>query len=160
MRLGFPVGGEVVLSDPPYEHGWDVTVDPDGTIDGEHPYLFYEARLPYRVQREYGWLLAADQLESGLAKVLERYGFVEREISDFLDFWLPLMTDAPYYGIHPMAADELVTLRISPTPDRLRRLWLFMEPRDAPVTFAPPRLPAPLPRDGFTAVEWGAFLGR
>ncbi len=160
VNLGFPVGGEVVLSDPPYEDGWDVTVEPNGTIDGEFPYLFYEARLPYLVQRERGWLLAVDELETGLADLLADYGFVGREITDYLEFWLPLMTDSPWYAIYPMAADELVTLHISPAPDRLRRLWLFMEPLQAPVTMEPPTLPGPLVRDGFTAVEWGAFLSR
>lgn len=160
VELGFPVGGEVVLSDPPYEDGWNVTVSPDGTIDGAYPYLFYEARLPYRVQRERGWLLAADTLDVGLREVLTQYGFVGREVTDFLEFWLPLMTDSPFYAIHPMAADELVTLHITPAPDRLRRLWLFMEPLEAPVSLEPPRLPELLQRDGFTAVEWGAFLSR
>lgn len=160
VELGFPRGGEVVLSDPPYEAGWHVTVDPRGTIDGEFPYLFYEARLPYRVQRERGWLLAVDDLEHGFRNLLVAYGFVGREITDFLDYWLPLMTSSPYYAIHPMAADELVTLRIQPAPDHLRRLWLFMEPLEAPVTLEPPRLPHALRRDGFTAVEWGAFLSR
>jgi hypothetical protein len=70
------------------------------------------------------------------------------------------MRNAPYYAIYPMAADELVTLHISPAPDRLRRLWLFMEPLDAALSIEPPNIPAPLPRDGFVAVEWGAFLSR
>ncbi len=160
VELGFPVGGEVTLSDPPYEDGWDVSVAPDGTIDGEFPYLFYEARLPHRVQRERGWLLATDDLERGFTDLLGQYGYMGREITDFLDFWIPLMTDSPWYAIYPMAADELVTLHIEPAPDRLRRLWLFMEPLAAPMTIPPPQIPPPLGRDGFTAVEWGAFLGR
>jgi hypothetical protein len=92
--------------------------------------------------------------------VLRAYGFQGREITDFTDFWLPLMTDAPYYAVCPMASDELVTLQIRPAPDRLRRLWLYLEPLEAPVSLDKPALPAPLPRDGFTAVEWGAFLAR
>jgi hypothetical protein len=160
VDLGFPMGGEVTLSEPPYEDGWTVSVDPDGTIEGEFPYLFYEARLPHHVQRERGWLLAADDLEYGFSDLLAQYGYMGREITDFLDFWLPLMTDSPWYAIYPMAADELVTLSIDPAPERLRRLWLFMEPLTAPMTIDPPDLPPPLSRDGFTAVEWGAFLGR
>lgn len=158
VDLGFPLGGEVTLSDPPYEDGWDVTVAPDGTIDGEYPYLFYEARLPYRVQRAKGHVLAAADLERGLTGLLREQGFVGREITDFLDYWLPLLTGAPYWGVFPLAADELVTLRISPAPDRLRRLWLMLEPLEAPLSVEPPPAPPPLPRDGFTAVEWGAFL--
>lgn len=160
VALGFPLGGEVVLSDPPYEEGWEVTVEPDGTIEGEHPYLFYEARLPYRVQRETGWVLPADGLEAGFQRLLAAYGFRGREITDFVDYWLPRMTGAPYYGIHPLPADELVTLAVSPAPDRIQRLWLFMEPLAAPLSVTPPPAPGPLVRDGFTAVEWGAFLGR
>lgn len=160
VELGFPLGGEVTLSDPPYEDGWDVTVAPDGTIEREFPYLFYEVRLPHRVQRESGWILAAEDLERGFMTLLREQGFVGREITDFLDYWLPLMTDSPWYGIYPLPADELVTLSISPAPDRRRRFWLFMEPLDSPLTIAPPPAPPPLSRDGFTVVEWGAFLGR
>lgn len=160
VELGFPVGGEVTLSDPPYEDGWDVAVEPDGTIDGTFPYLFYEARLPHRVRREGGWILAADDLERGISRLLREHGFVGREITDFLDFWLPLMTDSPWYGLYPLPADELVTLSISPAPNRLRRLWLYMEPLHGPQTIAPPPTPPPLHRDGFTAMEWGAFLQR
>ncbi len=160
VSLGFPQGGEVVLSDPPYEDGWQVTAAPDGTLDGHYPYLFYEARLPYQVQRERGWVFGAAALESGFTDLLVAYGFTGRELSDFLDYWIPLLTDAPYYGVYPLAADALVTLDIRPAPDHLRRLWLLLEPLQAPVSVPPPALPAPLPRDGFTAVEWGAFLSR
>lgn len=160
VELGFPRGGEVILSEPPYGNGWSVTVAPDGTIDGAFPYLFYEARLPYHVQRERGWILAAEELEMGFTRLLQEQGFLGREITDFLDYWLPRMTGSPWYGVFPMLADELVTLDIQPAPDRLRRLWLYLEPLAAPVSIAPPSPPVPLPRDGFVAVEWGAFLSR
>jgi hypothetical protein len=160
VSLEFPLGGEVVLSDPPYADGWSVRVAPDGTIDGTYPYLFYEARLPHRVQRDTGWVIARDDLEAGLSAILEIQGFTGREVTDFLDYWLPLMTTAPWYGVHPMAADDLVTLAISPAPDRVRRLWLLLDPLDGPRSIPAPAVPPALPRDGFVAVEWGAFLSR
>jgi len=43
VRLAFPAGGGMTVSDPPYGEGWTVTVTPDGTINGERTFLFYEA---------------------------------------------------------------------------------------------------------------------
>ncbi|MCK5807677.1 hypothetical protein KAH37_01695, partial [bacterium] len=46
VSIAFPQGGHVTASDPGYGNGWDVTVDPDGTIDNYHTFLFYEALVP------------------------------------------------------------------------------------------------------------------
>jgi hypothetical protein len=49
----------VVQSEPEYSDGWQVTVEPDGTIDGRYGYLFYEAEVPRRYTPAGGWSVAA-----------------------------------------------------------------------------------------------------
>ncbi len=160
VRLGFPQGGEVVVSEPPYADGWQVRVDPDGMIDDQWEYLFYEARLPRRVQTDRGWVLDGADLEAELRGLLTRLGFQGREIDDFVDYWTPELAGAAWWAAYPMEADALVTLQIDPAPVAVRRVWLYLQPLVAPVSLPEPLLPAPLDRQGFVAVEWGLVLGR
>lgn len=161
VTLGFPQGGRVVASEPPYpEGGWQVRIAPDGLVDGRFPYLFYEAALPFRVQTREGWVLPGDDLAAGLTTLLGGLGFEGREIDDFLETWVPELEGEPFLALYPQAADALVTLDVAPRPDHLRRVWLLARP-----FAAPPALPEPAPlpalaRDGFTAVEWGVILDR
>jgi len=160
VRLAFPQGGEVVVSEPPYADGWQVRVDPDGMIDDQWGYLFYEARLPRRVQTDRGWVLDGADLEAELRGLLTRLGLQGREIDDFVDYWTPELSGAAWWAVYPMEADALVTLHIDPAPARVRRVWLYLEPLSAPVSLPEPPQLAPLDREGFVAVEWGVVLGR
>ncbi|MFW6305827.1 MAG: hypothetical protein ACOC1N_00425, partial [Bacillota bacterium] len=81
VELDFPNGGYVTISDPEYGNGWnDIVVDPDGTIDGEYRFLFYESDNPDFSQQEYGWVIAYDDLEEFFRNNLEDYGFRGQEI--------------------------------------------------------------------------------
>lgn len=160
VRLGFPLGGEVVESEPLYGDGWQVQVAPDGTIDGQWGYLFYEARLPRRVQTERGWVLDGSDLEAELRRLLTRQGFQGREIDDFVEYWVPELAGSSWWAAYPMEPAELVTLHIDPAPAQVRRVWLYLEPLAGPVSLPEPPLPAPLDREGFVAMEWGVVLGR
>ena len=159
VRLGFPVGGEVVVSEPPYDDGWQVQVAPDGTIDGEWGYLFYEARLPRRVQTARGWVLDGGDPEAELGGLRTRLDFRGREIDDFVEYWVPELAGASWCAAYPMAPEELVTLRIEPAPRRVHRVWLYLEPLAAPVSLPAPAQVENLDRQGFVAVEWGVVLG-
>jgi hypothetical protein len=160
VRLGFPLGGEVVVSEPPYGDGWQVQVAPDGTIDGQWGYLFYEARLPRRVQTARGWVLDGGDLEAELRALLARLGFRGREIDDFVAYWVPELAGAAWWAAYPMEPAELVTLHIDPDPRQVHRVWLYLEPLAGPVSLPEPALSGPLDREGFVAVEWGVVLGR
>lgn len=160
VRLGFPQGGEVVVSEPPYGDGWQVQVASDGIIDGQWGYLFYEARLPRRVQTALGWVLDGGDLEAELRGLLTRLGFWGREIDDFVEYWVPELAGAEWWAAYPMEPEALVSLHIEPAPRSVHRVWLYLEPLAGPVSLPEPSLPAPLERDGFVAVEWGVVLGR
>jgi len=160
VRLGFPQGGAVVVSEPPYGDGWQVQVAPDGIIDGQWGYLFYEARLPRRVQTEQGWVFDGGTVEADLRALLARLGFRGREIDDFVDYWVPHLETSPWWAAYPMEPEALVALTIDPVPLQVHRVWLYLVPLAGPVSLPEPTLPAPLDREGFVAVEWGVVLGR
>jgi hypothetical protein len=160
VRLGFPLGGAVVLSEPPYQDGWQVRVEPDGTIDDRWGYLFYEARVPRQVQTARGWVLDGHDPEAGLRGLLIRLGFCGREVDDFVEYWAPALAGRPWWAAYPMEPEALVTLHIAPAPRRVHRVWLYLEPLDGPLSLSAPDLPAPPTREGFFAAEWGVVLGR
>ena len=117
VKLSFPQGGAVIASNPLYGQGWNVTVQPDGLIDGAFPYLFYEASLPPAVDTSKGWILDGSQLEGQLRELLERTGFVGREVQDFLDYWVPVLGGSPWYA-------QMSTIRST-----MSRGWQPLNPR-------------------------------
>ena len=166
VRLGFPHGGRVTVSDPPYgEDGWKVRAAPDGRIDAggaPHGFLFYEARQPVppcpRSARE-GWLVSGQDFDVRMAEILVEIGLQGREIGDFVDWWRPQFATAELLAVSPLVdaeVDALVTLDITPPPDRVRRVLLRVRPVDAPVALSVPDVP-PFDRAGFTVVEWGVL---
>ena len=159
VTLGFPQGGHVTESEPPYGDGWHVRVDPAGWINGEHGYLFYETSVPQQADTDAGWLLDGADFEGELRSLLTRYGFLGREIDDFVAFWGPRLGGSPWYAVYPQVAESLVTLDITPAPDRIRRVLFLIRPLDFALSLPAPPAPAPFPRDGFVALEWGVLVG-
>jgi len=160
VSLGFPQGGDVVISDPPYPHAWlDITVTPDGRIDNTYDYLFYEASVPDLWQREQGWVISREDLSGFFSENLNTYGFNSREIDDFLEYWIPLLKSSPYYAIHPQHTshiDDVITLNISKTPDSILRLFYVIKEVSEVKTLPEPVIPE-FDRVGFTVTEWGVI---
>ena len=157
VALDFPNGGYVKLSDPPYNNGWNVSVAPEGLIDGEYDYLFYKAIFPTQPHTNEGWLLTRANLEAEFRTILAEQGFIGREIDDFVEYWVPLFNDAPYYGVYPQDVESFVELNISPQPENTLRVFLLVLPYEQPVTIPVPREYDHFNRDGFTVAEWGIF---
>lgn len=157
VTLNFPNGGFVNLSDPPYNDGWNVTVTPDGIIDDQYDYLFYKAILPTQPNANSGWLLTTANLEPEFRVLLVELGFVGREIDDFVEFWVPLLGDAPYYGIYPQDVESFVELKVDPPPKSTLRVFFLILPFEQEITIPVPREYDYFIRDGFTVVEWGVF---
>ena len=157
VRL-FP-NGHLTTSKPEYESRWSVRAEPDGRIEGTDGYLFYEAQVPL-VKPHAGWCVAVDNLQDFSVRVLTAYGFNDREISDFLDYWLPILNEAPFYEIRPLVNEQLdftCPIDILPKPDNLLRLWLLFTPVNSRSSLAEPQIPL-FSRNGFVATEWGGAI--
>jgi len=158
VKLSFPHNGAVVTSEPPYGDGWNVHVTPEGLIDKEHAFLYYEAALPLPVSLDRGWLLDGNALDTEFRGLLSGLGFAGREIDDFIDYWLPKLPHSPWYGVYPQRVDEWVELDIEPPPDYTLRSLLYIRPLASEVSIPAPEMPAAFTRDGFVVVEWGVIL--
>ncbi len=161
VSFGFPQGGDIVISDPPYPHVWqDIPVAPDGRIDNTYDYLFYEASVPDQWQHEKGWVITREDLSGFFSENLSVYGFKGREIDDFLEYWIPLLKSSPYYAIYPQHTsriDDVIALNISKTPNSILRLFYVIKEVPEAKSLPEPVIPE-FDRVGFAVIEWGVIF--
>ncbi|MDB5265208.1 MAG: hypothetical protein JWN64_779 [Parcubacteria group bacterium] len=150
---------------PAYNGGWNVTARPDGRItnsDGiDYPYLFWEGggegvtALPKE-----GFVASKEDVGSLIDEKLALYGLNDQERKDFLEFWVPKLSKAPYYFITFVSREDIdrtAPLTITPTPDSVIRVLMDYKPLQAPINVQPLQIPTTI-REGFTVVEWGGVL--
>jgi hypothetical protein len=151
----------ITVSDPVYlpGEGWQAEIR-HGSLNGKEDFLFYEALVPDRGwQKEEGYLIRAESREQDMAFMMGRYGFSEKETTDFVDFWASYLTPGADYVLYPQetdAVDQGISLSISPKPEEVSRIWFYAEPlASAP---EPVKCPEKIVRDGFHVVEWGVLI--
>ncbi len=161
VKLIFPLGGGIVTSIPEYGTGWNVKVDTLGVINDTYSYLFYESRQPDVWQRDYGWSVKTDSLEPFFRQNMAGYGFDGREIDDFIDYWIPRLTDYCYYSIFPQTKgviDNVIQLSFSKQPENILRLFYVVKGQD----MLQDQLKVPtidvFDREGYFVTEWGVVL--
>ena len=161
VNIVFPHGGQITTSVPDYNKGWHITVEQSGIIDGQFEYLFYESVLPDYGQNTAGWVLMREELEDFFRSNMAQTGFNEKEIEDFIEYWIPRLTEYPCYAIYPQYNNELynmLQLQFSEQPDNIIRLIYSVRGLQGDnFNIEPPVIP-PVARDGFTVVEWGVIL--
>jgi len=154
------------VSEPEYNDGWQVLARPDGSLvnleDGaSYPYLFWEGTGEMYSAPENYWVVAASDVESFLNGTLAEFGLNAQETADFMEFWYPLMQDAPYYqiGFHgTQIMDQLAPLTYSERPDSVLRILMDYTELDSSIEANPPSYLPSFERNGFTVVEWGGVL--
>lgn len=162
LSLIFPQGGRVVASIPEYNNGWYFTVDTSGLIDDSYDYLFYESRQPDIWQLNKGWVVKRADLKDFFVENMKDYGFSDKEIKDFTDYWIPRFT-AEVYEIYPQnkqIIESVIKLDVSKKPDNLLRLFYTVrESNQKPgFTLPKPQIDLTFKREGFFITEWGVVL--
>ncbi len=161
VSLKFPVGGSVTVSEPPYQNGWNITVEPSGRINDAYDYLFYESGNPDLCQYESGWVVKNSNLTTFFSENMLATGFSQREINDFLDYWIPILDSHPFYIIYPQYKsdiDKMILLELSQQPDNILRLFYSIKgSTDEDIKLSPPLIPK-FERSGFVVAEWGVIL--
>ena len=157
VKLNFPCGGKILDSAPKYLNGWNIQVDPLGIINNYYTYLFYEARIPEVLQRKNGWIVKGKNLEKFFERNLNGLLFSEKEISDFLGYWMPLLKKDKTYVIYPHYTRELskiIDINFSVQPDNIIRVLYLIEEYNNNSKVQTPQIPV-YKREGFTVLEWG-----
>lgn len=163
IQLDFPQGGEIIAAIPNYDKWENITVEKTGLINNSYNYLFYESKQPDKWQYNEGWIIKQVDLKSFFEKNLQEYGFRGQEIQDFIDYWIPRLTDSEYYAIYPQnkaTIDNVIQITFSKEPDNLLRLfYLIEEASDMPNNELDlPMIKIEFERDGFFVTEWGVLL--
>ncbi len=162
VRVTLDLQGRLGCTYPAYNTGWNVIARPDGTMtnlaDGRnYEYLFWEGNLDADL-RDFSnaACVAGKDTAVFLEKYLSAAGLNDREIDDFISFWLPQMESHEYNLIaFPTAAYESAAkMNIYPKPDSELRIFMVFQELDEPVDSAITE-PEPFERNGFTVVEWG-----
>ena len=160
--INFPQGGSIVESIPLYEECWNIQIEPSGLIDNQYTFLFYECRVPDRFQYKTGWQIEGSQLERFFRNNLSTTGFIETEIEDFIDYWIPRLESTDNYLVYPQYNDDiapLIELQCSEEPESLLRFLYIIETKksDNEIILIEPVIPK-FERKGFTIAEWGVIL--
>ena len=138
---------------------WNVKAKPNGNIlinDKTYPYLFWEAHsyAPYDINE--GFVVSGENAEKFLEEKLEILGLNEKEKTDFITYWLPVLLknklslcsfQSKYYL-------DSFELNVTPKPDSLIRVFLMIKKLDAPINIKEQKLISN-ERKGFTVIEWG-----
>jgi hypothetical protein len=96
VNISFPLGGKITTSIPAHGNGWIVDVDTSGIINNKYDYLFYESLQPNVWQLNQGWVIQKSELRNFFTDNMLKHGFYGREVKDFLNYWIPRLTDFNY----------------------------------------------------------------
>ena len=158
-------GSKLMTTYPRYNGGWQVTAYPDGHIvnkadGGNYDYLFWDAVSEKQIfDLSKGFCVKGEDTERFLREKLTYLGLNEREMNEFIVFWLPMM-EHNTYNLITFQTDrytDMAELTIEPKPDTLIRVYMTTEALEAPVDIEPQEL-EPAERHGYTAVEWGGSV--
>ena len=149
---------------PKYDSSWNVLALPDGSLydnNGKYYYgLYWEGLNDIEEEFNDGFVVSKEDSIKFLEEKLAILGLNEREINEFIIFWLPKLEENEYNLIR-FASREVIdsemNLDISPKPDTVIRVLMEYKPLDKKMDIKPQVLEK-VSRNGFTVVEWGGTL--
>ena len=155
----------IIVSYPEYQDGWEVTAYPDGSIldkntNKKYYALYWESKTDYKVNRETGFVVKSSELVDFFEEKLKILGLNDREINEFIIYWLPILKDNEYSLIHFLTYEEInesMPISFSVEPDTIIRVYMQAEKVDPNTHIEEQKLES-ITRKGFTAVEWGGCL--
>ena len=138
---------------------WKVHANPNGDIiinNKTYPYLFWEAESYLCDEMKEGFIVKNDDAEKFLEEKLKLLGLNDKESTDFITFWLPVLlkNKVSLCTFQTKKFFENIALNITPKPDSMIRVFLSIKKLDKPVNIKEQKL-EPNERKGFTVVEWG-----
>ena len=138
---------------------WNVHAEPDGTIsikNKKYPYLFWEALSYGLPDSNEGFVVTDKDAESFLEEKLDILGLNDKEKTDFITFWLPILlkNKLSLCTFQTQKFFDTMELNVTPKPDSMIRIFLSIIKLDKPVNVKEQKL-EPVERKGFTVVEWG-----
>ena len=165
MEVSIKLGNEkfITTSYPKYNNGWKALASPNGNlkIDERNYYgLYWEGKNHISKELDTGFVIKGEDTSKFLEEKLSILGLNEREINEFIIYWLPKMEKNNYNYIRFESKEEIdsyMPLIIEPTPDKIIRVYMeykslneYKEVKEQILTKEN--------RKGYTVVEWGGSI--
>lgn len=152
----------LTTSYPRYHNGWNVIAQPNGMlkdIETNKNYygLYYEGENHNVAMKKDGFIVNGEDTIEFLEEKLEILGLNEREINEFIIYWLPKLENNKYNYIRFETIEEIesyMPLEIKPTPDTIIRVVMDYKPLNEKIKIEEQKL-MPQKRVGYSVVEWG-----
>ncbi|HTL80419.1 MAG TPA: hypothetical protein VL651_01875 [Bacteroidia bacterium] len=165
MNIQLDLNGELGFTYPAYNDGWNFSADRDGTIhmNGKnYPYLFWEGSTDLddaSIDWENGFVVNRDSLVPFFEKNLPLIGLNEKEVTDYITYWVPRMMKNENCYVHFLINeeyDDYATMNITPAPDtKLQLFMIWTSATDVQQASLTPQTFYTTERKGLTVVEWG-----
>ena len=158
VKLGSP--DKLTVSYPKYNNGWNVLAKKDGTLlsnNREYYGLFWEGNNHINKVTDEGFVVKGEDTVSFLEEKLAILGLNDREINEFIIFYLPKMESNNYNYIRFETREEIdsyMPLSVTPSPDTVIRVFMEYKPLNDKIEVKEQILEK-VERNGFTVVEWG-----
>lgn len=155
----------VIKSIPEIGDGWKIRAERDGKLvdlghGKRHDRLFWEGVSDYLPRLKSGFVVPQKQVKACLEETLKRQGLNRKEITEFLEAWLPDFEGAPFFRISfydRAVIDRYAPLKADPQPDVVIRVLMDFEPLVKWTSIPEPEFQTPPDRSGLTVVEWGGL---
>ncbi|UAY51117.1 hypothetical protein [Ferruginibacter albus] len=163
VKLDFK--GRLQTTYPDYAKGWQFTALPDGSLidspgNRKYEYLFWEGSYAFpsnHFQYKNGFVVGGENSRDFLYEKLSMIGLNQKEINDFLIYWLPYLEKNKYNFIHFWINDNIdnsTKLVITPQPTTVFTVYMEYKSLKEKISMPEQEL-ASFKRSGFSAVEWG-----
>ncbi len=147
------------------QNSWEVIASPNGNLYHEktkrnYYALYWEGKGGnYQKYLSTGFLVASQDTIYFLEEKLAILGLNEREINEFIIYWLPKMEKNKYNLVHFMTEewDKKAPLIINPKPDTLIRIFMLYKPLNKKQDIPPQKLEKRT-RKGYSVIEWGGHI--
>ena len=162
LKITFNNKDNLMHTYPKYKDEWNIHVSTDGNIydydTNRNYYALYWDEKDYQEENfNEGFVVKGEDVSKFFEEKLEILGFNEREINEFIIYWMPKMEDNKYNLIKFRTTDEInenMPIDFSIKPDTLIRVIMDYKKLDNKIEIKEQILPE-YRRQGFTIVEWG-----
>ncbi len=167
MDLTIQLGKSDLLTStyPKYQNSWNIHVSKDSTIydyNTKRNYygLYWEAKDFTELDMATGFVVKGEETVSFLEDKLAYLGLNDREINEFIVYWINRLENNPYNYIYFRTEEEInqyMPLYFSEQPDSVIRILVDFKPLNKKIRVKEQKL-VHRERNGFSVVEWGATI--
>ena len=152
----------ITTSYPKYQNSWNIKVDPSGNVydyktKRNYYALYWEGIDNSIIDQSEGFIVKKENTTKFLEDKLTYIGLSNREINEFIIYWLPELEENNYNYIRFRQTEEVnkyMPIIIDKNPDTLIRVYMDYKKANKNTKVKEQKLYS-TKRNGFTVVEWG-----